>query len=104
MKKRTKIIIATICVAGYNGVRKCTNTINWKVFLIDEKNPEQLIENERQKILEIFKEAALTAVPSTEHIRAEVKKQEVHFVDTFLCSDPRGIGKKSKVGLTLKQQ
>ena len=79
MKKRTKIVLATIAVAGYMGGRKITNTVNWRA----------IIESANSKEIEY---------------RAKVTNKEERFVDSFLCSDPRCIGSTSEEKLTLKKQ
>ena len=78
-----------------------TNTFNWKVFLIDEKDPDGLIEQERVKILTaVINGAKGNGV----EFRATVTKKEVRFADTFLTADPKMIGKTSKSEGTLKLQ
>ena len=103
MKKRTKIVFATISLAGYEGNKKRTNTLNWKVFMIDEKDPDGLIEGERQKVLTAVINGSKGKSNGVE-FRAKVTKKEVHFADTFLTQDPVKIGTTSKVEGTLKQQ
>ena len=101
MKKRTKIVLATIAVAGYMGGRKITNTVNWRVFLVDEKDPDGLIEKEKEKLLSAIIESANS---KEIEYRAKVTNKEERFVDSFLCSDPRCIASTSEEKLTLKKQ
>lgn len=102
MKKRIKIVFATISIAGYSEGRKVTNTVNWKVFLIDEKDPDELIERERQKILAAVFDGAKGNSNSVD-FRAKVAKREEHFFDTFLASDRSLIGSITETKRTLKQ-
>lgn len=105
MKKRKKIVLATISVAGYSGGRKVTNTFNWKVFLIDEKDPDGLIERERQRLLAAVtdKVTEVTEKCNGVEFRAKVVKKEEHFVDTFLTADTRLIESTTETKRTLKQ-
>lgn len=103
MKKQTKIVIATISVAGYAGNKKITNTLNWRVFMIDEKDPDGLIEQERQKVLAAIINGSKVNSNWVE-FRAKVTRKEVHFADTFLTQDPIKIGTTNKVKGTLKLQ
>lgn len=101
MKKRKKIVLATISVAGYSGGRKVTNTFNWKVFLIDEKDPDGLIERGKQKLLAVMTDEVTEKCTGVE-LRAKVVKEE-HFVDTFLTADPMLIKSTTETKRTLKQ-
>ena len=102
MEKRKKIVLATISVAGYSGGRKVTNTFNWKVFLIDEKDPDGLIERKKQKLLAVMTDKVTEKCTGVE-FRAKVVKKEEHFVDTFLTADTRLIGSTTETKGTLKQ-
>ena len=101
MKKRTKVVFATIAVAGYMGSKKVTNTLNWRVFLIDEKDPDGLIEKERQKVLTAVIDGAKRESNAVE-FRAKITEKEVRLVDTFLTAEPERIGKTGQVKVTLK--
>ena len=101
MKKRTKVVFATIAVAGYMGSKKVTNTLNWRVFLIDEKDPDGLIEKERQKVLTAVIDGA-KRVSNAVEFRAKITEKEVRLVDTFLTAEPEKIGKTGQVKGTLK--
>lgn len=103
MKKRIKLVFATISVAGYTGSKRTTTTLNWKVFLIDEKDPDGLIEKERVKVLTAVIDGAKGKGNGVE-FRATVTKKEVRFADTFLTADPKMIGMTGKVEGTLKQK
>ena len=87
MSKRGKIIVATISVTGYVDNRKVTKTANWKVMMMDEKDPDSLIERERQHILSIC-----NGQPDPEVVleyRAKVTKCETVTFDKFLVSEAR---------------
>lgn len=87
MSKRGKIIVATISVAGYINNRKVTKTANWKVMMMDEKDPDSLIEKERQDRLSIC-----NGQPDPEVVleyRAKVTKKETLTFDKFVVSDSR---------------
>lgn len=89
MSKRGKIIVATISISvtGYEDNRKVTKTVNWKVLMMDEKDPDSLIERERQHILSIC-----NGQPDPEVVleyRAKVTKRETVTFDKFLASEAR---------------
>lgn len=103
MGKRVKIVFATISVAGYTGRKKVTNTIKWRVFLINEKDPDGLIEKEREKVLAAVIDGAKGKSSGVE-FHADVTKKEERFADSYLTADPFKIGETEKVQMTLKQQ
>ena len=96
-KKRFKIIVATISAAGYSGVRKATNTINWKVCVIEDPKWKDVVEQERLNV----KEQLESQMPKDLYIRVKVSKVENIFVDTFLDSkyQSESTGKK-KIKMT----
>lgn len=97
--KRLKLTLTTISFAGYKGTKKVTNTFNWKVCCIEEKNIDELIAEETQKILAQIKNSC-----TDNEIDSKVKTTvENHYYDTYLSSNVRTIGDSTPVRRTLKK-
>jgi len=90
--KRFKITITTISVAGYIGKKKVTNTINWRVCCVDEKDKDidEIIANETQNILSSLKES----YQSTALELSAKTTTENHYVDTFRGMTERALKKR----------
>lgn len=98
-QKRFKIIVATISAAGYSGVKKSTNTINWKVCTVDDPNWKDVVERERLRV----KEKLESQLSKDLDLRVRVSKVENFFVDTFLDSRyPGESNGKKKIEMTTK--
>lgn len=97
--KRFKLTIATISVAGFIGTKKVTNTVNWRVCCIDEKDIDGLIAAETQKLLTSIKDSFQS---TTMEFRAKTTT-ESHYFDTFLSADVRKIGTSGESDRILKQ-
>lgn len=90
--KRNRITMATISVYGMRCCKKATNTLNWKVFLIDEPEVDKLIDIEKNKLVE-----KIQSKTQEIQIVAKVKEKKVFFVDTFLSWESEKIGGKGMV-------
>ena len=99
-QKRCKIRVSTISAAGYLGVRKSTNTINWKVCTFDDPNWEKIVEEEMLRVREKLE----PEMPSGMTLRVKVSKTETFSVDTFLDSRyPAESTNKKKIEMTVNQ-
>jgi len=92
MEKKGKIVLATITVAGYVGKTKVTKQASWRIMMVDEKNPDQLIEQQRQYILSQLG----TEKPEDAFAwKVKVSKVETHTFDTYVSSEEKRIRKRN---------
>ena len=105
MEKRKKIAItiATINTAGYLNGKKHTNTFVWKVFMIDEKNVDVLLERERLKIERGISEQYQTSFPNTGVvIQSKIGKTKRILVDSYTTEHKELIGGTHTEQVTIK--
>ncbi|MBR3572848.1 MAG: hypothetical protein IKN99_06305 [Bacteroidales bacterium] len=103
-RKRSVITIATINTSGYLNGKKMTNTFVWKVWMIDEKNVDMLLEQERLNIEKGISEQYHASANSSNsvEIQSKIGKIERHFVDSYTTEHKELIGNTREEKATIK--
>lgn len=103
--KKIRIEIATISAAAYCNGKKNSNTFNWRVFTIDEKNAKELFEKERVKVEKQLREQYHSQYPQDDNeIFAKITKLESHYVDSYTSHDVSKIGTSGNAEVSLEIQ